>query len=348
MRLPVEFVSSIRPKYEGRTVCVTGGAGFIGGHLVDALLSLGATIQVIDDLSTSSLDHLAELIDLDPQRVRFTHGSILDSSATGQAVEGAEVVFHLAAVGSVPLSMKEPRRTFAVNSTGTVAVLEAARAVGVKRVVFASSSSVYGTGEPALPGGGGPAADAPRVETMPLCPISPYGASKLAAEGAVRAWSAAYGIQTVCLRYFNVFGPRQDPDSPYAAVIPAFIKRCLNGESPVIFGDGRHARDYTYIANVVAANLLAGVCDHAAVIRGSPVNIAAGVRTDLLELARLVGERCGTVATPEFRPERPGDIRVSSADIGLARRALGYQPVASLADGLTETVQWYRRALAGI
>ncbi len=341
MRLPAEFVATIRPKYEGRTVCVTGGAGFIGGHLVDALLSLGATIQVIDDLSTSTLEHLSELIDLDPQRVRFIHGSILDASAALQAVEGSQVVFHLAAIGSVPLSMKEPRRSFAVNSSGTVAVLEAARGVGVRRVVFASSSSVYGAASPGAP------ADAPRVETMPPAPISPYGASKLAAEGACRAWAAAYGLQTVCLRYFNVFGPRQDPDSPYAAVIPAFIKRCINGEGPVIFGDGLHTRDYTYVANVVAANLLAGTCENPGVINGSPVNIAAGTRTTLLELARQVAERCGTVATPEFQPERIGDIRVSSADISLAKRALGYQPFSPLADGLFETVQWYRRTLAG-
>ncbi len=341
MRLPAEFVASVRPRYEGRTVCVTGGAGFIGGHLVDALLSLGATIQVIDDLSTSTLEHLAELIDLDPQRVRFTHGSILDSSAASQAVEGADLVFHLAAVGSVPLSMKEPRRSFAVNASGTVAVLEAARAVRVKRVVLASSSSVYGSGVPGVP------ADAPRAESHAPAPISPYGASKLAAEAACRAWAAAFNMQCLCLRYFNVFGPRQDPDSPYAAVIPAFIKRCIAGEPPRIFGDGLHTRDYTYVANVVAANLLAGTTDHAQLVAGQPVNIAAGSRTTLLDLARLVAERCGTIVQPAFEPERPGDIRTSTADITLARRALGYQPFTTLPDGLFETVQWFRRTLAG-
>src|SRR5690606_27009597 len=218
MRFRAEIVDRLRRHYEGRAVCVTGGAGFIGGHLVDALLSLGSRIAVLDDLSNSTLAHLASLIELEPDRVRFVHGSVLDDDAVADAVEGAGTIFHLAAVGSVPLSVAQPQRSWSVNATGTVRVLEAARRnwprpTGRERVVFAASSSAYGD-DPALP----------KVETQIPRPLSPYAASKLAGEHALTAWSRSYGISTASLRYFNIFGPRQSADSAYAAVIAAFAK----------------------------------------------------------------------------------------------------------------------------
>ncbi len=334
-------------------MCVTGGAGFIGGHLVDALLSLGATISVIDDLSNSALDHITELVELDPQRVRFVHGSILDERSLADAARGCATVFHLAAIGSVPRSIAEPKRAFSVNASGAVAVLEAARAAGARRFVFASSSSVYGGGEMADGGHGLNGAGLlstgdhrpiqPRVETMPCSPLSPYAASKLAGEAAVRAWASSYGLKAVSLRFFNVFGPRQSPDSAYAAAIPAFAKRLLAGQAPLIHGDGLQSRDFTYVANVVAALLLGASSD--VPLAGQAINIGAGRATNLLELASLLGARCGVPhLAPDFAPARPGEVRHSLADIGLARRTLGYQPFATLEAGLDETIAWFRRA----
>ncbi len=348
MRLPADLVSSLRPAFEGRAACVTGGAGFIGGHLVDALLHLGANVQVIDDLSTSTLDHLTDLIDLDPHRLKFVHGSILDDQSLADAVKGCGMVFHLAAMGSVPRSIEHPRRAFAVNATGTIGVLEAARAAGTKRVVLASSSSIYGDGG-SSGGGGGAAAvpeDAPRQEAMPPMPLSPYAASKLAAEASCRAWSASYGLSTVALRFFNVFGPRQPADSAYAAVIPAFAKRLLAGEAPVIYGDGRQSRDFTFVANVVAALLKAAV--HPSALNGQVMNIGAGRRTDLLTLARIMAEGCGVPHIKStFAPARSGEVMHSLADVAAAKRVLGYSPFADLETGLAETVAWMREAMAG-
>lgn len=343
MRLPADLVSSVRPAFEGRTVCVTGGAGFIGGHLVDALLHLGATIRVIDDLSTSTLDHLADLIDLDPHRVRFVHGSILDDRSLAEAVQGCGVVFHLAAMGSVPRSVEQPRRAFAVNATGTVGVLEAARASGVGRVVLASSSSIYGGGSPDEEN---PAA--PRRESMAPMPLSPYAASKLAAEGACKAYAASYGLATVALRFFNVFGPRQPADSAYAAAIPAFTKRLLAGESPVIFGDGLQTRDFTFVANVVGAMLRAASAPTAGV-SGRVFNVGAGKRTDLVELCRILARLCGCPhVQPTFAEARAGEVRHSLADVSAIRAALGFTPFAGLDEGLSETVAWMRGTLTGL
>ncbi|MGQ0627709.1 MAG: NAD-dependent epimerase/dehydratase family protein, partial [Phycisphaerales bacterium] len=256
MRLPAELVASLRPAFEGRSVCVTGGAGFIGGHTVDALLSLGANVTVIDDLSNSSPAHLMEHMEFEPQRLRFVHASILDPAALRHAVADAELVLHLAAVGSVPRSIEEPARTFAVNADGTVCVVQACRRVGVRRVVFASSSSVYGSGAAAgsnSPRQGPPAQPEARTESMALAPMSPYAASKLAAEAVVAAWSRSYGLSALSVRYFNVFGPRQPAGSAYAAVVPAFVEAYLHSKPPVIYGDGSASRDFTPVANVVAA-----------------------------------------------------------------------------------------------
>jgi nucleoside-diphosphate-sugar epimerase len=335
MRFPAQAVAELREHYEGHPVCVTGGAGFIGGHLVDALLSVGATITVIDDLSTSSLDHLASLIELEPDRVKFVHGSILDDEALAEAVEDALTVFHLAAMGSVPRSMVEPERAWAVNATGTMRVLEAARRRGVVRVVFAASSSAYGDAE-----------TLPKVETMAPMPLSPYAATKLAGEHLMAAWARSYGLSAVSLRYFNIFGPRQASDSAYAAVIASFVRRCLAGEAPVIYGDGKQSRDFTFVSNAVLATLKAGGVDRK--FAGEVMNVGTGRRTTLNELAVEIATRCGH---PELgalhETARPGDVRHSLADCSRARELIGYEPITSLEEGLGETVDWYRSVTAG-
>ncbi|MCW5765621.1 MAG: NAD-dependent epimerase/dehydratase family protein [Phycisphaeraceae bacterium] len=336
MKLPAELVARLGPHYNGRAVAVTGGAGFIGGHLVDALVSLGASIRVLDDLSNASLDHLSELIELEPQRVRFIHGSILDQAAADEACEGAQVVFHLAAVGSVPLSIEQPERSWAVNADGTVRMLEAARRHGVRRFVNSSSSSVYGDGQSEA------AQTAPKSESQMPSPRSPYAASKLAAEAAVRAWCRSLGMSGLSLRYFNVFGPRQRADSAYAAVIAAFARRLMSGETPVIYGDGQQSRDFTPVASVVAANLLAGVCQRPC--DGQAVNIGTGRRTDLLALFALMAGRLGMQhVRPRFEPERAGDVRHSLADIAAAKALLDYAPIGTVDQAIDETLDWYRR-----
>lgn len=349
MKFPAEIVSRLRKAYEGRRVCVTGGAGFIGGHLVDALSSIGAMITVIDDLSNSDLEHLAGLVDLEPDRIKIVQGSILDDEALKEAVAGedtgpARVIFHLAAMGSVPRSLEQPQRTWSVNATGTLRVLEAARAVKADRLVLASSSSAYGeaaqTGARAGPGG------TAKVETMLPSPVSPYAASKAAAELLASAWSHSFGMSTISVRYFNVFGPRQPAGSAYAAVVAAFAKSLLAGEPPVIFGDGLQSRDFTYVGNAVLGTLLAGAGERD--FRGEVVNIGTGRATTVQELAETMARLLGVPhVQPVHKPARTGDVRESLADISRARQLLGYQPVTDLEEGLGETVEWYKRALAG-
>ena len=335
MRFPAQAVAELREHYEGHPVCVTGGAGFIGGHLVDALLSVGATITVIDDLSSSSLEHLASLIELEPDRVKFVHGSILEDEALAEAVEDALTVFHLAAMGSVPRSMVEPERAWEVNATGTLRVLEAARRRGVVRVAFAASSSAYGDAE-----------TLPKVESMTPMPLSPYAATKLAGEHLMEAWARSYGLSAVSLRFFNIFGPRQSADSAYAAVIAAFARRCLAGEPPVVYGDGKQSRDFTFVSNAVFAMLRAGAADRK--FTGEVMNIGTGRRTSLNELAVEIATRCGH---PELHAvhetARPGDVRHSLADCSLAGELIGYEPITPLEEGLSETVAWYRSVTAG-
>lgn len=332
-------------------MCVTGGAGFIGGHLCDALLSLGATITVIDDLSNSTAEHIASLMDLEPKRVRFVHGSVLDDDALLEAIgrgatgDGCQIIFHLAAIGSVPRSVANPQRSWSVNATGTVRVLVAATAkpptgprVPVDRVVLASSSSVYGDSALTV---GASLPPLPKIETMLPRPMSPYAASKLAAESLLAPWSNCYNLSTVALRFFNVFGPRQSPDSEYAAVVPAIARRLLAGQAAQIYGDGRQSRDFTFVGNAVLGTLMAGVADWP--FRGEAVNIAAGRRTSVLELAQMLARACGSDGRPpEFRPERSGDVRDSLADLGRAREMLGYEPVTSLEAGIVETMAYYR------
>lgn len=335
MKLPVDKVVRFRSALEGASVCVTGGAGFIGGHLVDALVSIGARVSVIDDLSNATAEHLAELIDLDPEQVRFVHGSILDDNALAAALdEQTSIVFHLAAIGSVPRSIEEPARTWQVNATGTLRVIERARQVGARRVIFSASSSAYGDAE-----------ELPKTESMPASPTSPYGASKAAAEAIVSAWARSYRLSTVNLRYFNIFGPRQPADTPYAGVVAAFAKSLLAGNAPVIFGDGEQTRDFTFVSNAVLANLLAATTSNE--LSGQTVNIGTGQRISINQLARAMAEAVGSPhIAPEYLPARAGDILHSQADVKRARELIDYHPVQDLQAGLSETIDWFRAAYA--
>ena len=332
LKLHSDIVDRLRPAFDGKAVCVTGGAGFIGGHVVDALLTLGAAVRVIDDLSHSTSHHLADLLDLEPRRLTFHHASILDQQALADAIANTHSVIHLAAVGSIPRSVKDPVRSFTVNATGTLRVLEAARAAGCTRVVLAASSSAYGE-TPTLP----------KREDMHASPTSPYGASKLAAELLCTAWSRSYDLDTVCLRYFNVFGPRQPAGSAYAAVIPVFASRLLAGEAPVIFGDGSQTRDFTHVSNAVAATLLAAASTKT--LGGEIINVAAGERTSLLDLAQMMARHLDRPdLEPEFAPARTGDITHSHADIAKAERLLGFTPIVDVAEGLDQTLRWFTSA----
>jgi nucleoside-diphosphate-sugar epimerase len=316
--------------YAGRRVCVTGGAGFIGSHLVEALLEAGAFVTVLDDFSGG--DEAG--VPAPDTRSRVVRGSILDPAALALAAGDAEVIFHQAAITSVPASVEQPLRCHEVNATGTLRVLEAARLgrgrrVAGVRVVFASSSSIYGDHDrPAL------------GEDLPPRPLSPYAASKAAGEMLVRAYAACYGIEAVSLRYFNVFGPRQRPDSPYAAVIPRFTKALLGGDRPVIYGDGGQTRDFTHVADVVRANLLAGASTRP--LRGEAINVGRGAGATVRELLQALAAIIGVKADADHAPPRAGDVRHSRADISRAREVLGYEPQVTLDAGLCETVEWMR------
>jgi nucleoside-diphosphate-sugar epimerase len=328
-----ELTDQIGSALNDIAVCVTGGAGFIGGHLCDTLVSLGARVTILDDLSNSDTKHVGALIDRAPDQVRFIQGSILDPNALSEAMDGASRVFHLAALGSVPKSVEFPDRTWLVNATGTMRVLKAAKQAGASRLIYSASSSAYGN-NPALP----------KREDMAPEPESPYAAAKFAGESLCRSWSKCYGIDTICLRYFNIFGTRQAADSAYAAVIPAFIKRWVNGEPPTIFGDGGQTRDFTHVSNAVLANLLGSVSQNN--LEGAVVNIGAGQRTSVNELAANIQSRLGIEGLdPEHVPERVGEVRNSVADVSRAKQLIGYEPITSLEDGLATTVDWYNQDL---
>ncbi|MEM6457867.1 MAG: NAD-dependent epimerase/dehydratase family protein [Planctomycetota bacterium] len=322
--------------FSGRRVLVTGGAGFIGSHLSAALVELGAEVVVLDDLSGSE----GSWANLDGVTVaERVEASILDEAALGRAAAGCGTVFHQAAMGSVPRSVRMPRRYHEVNTTGTLNVLEAARSAGVGRVVFAASSSAYGD-TPTLP----------KVETMPVRPRSPYAATKVAGEALLRAYANSYaaegGPDAVSLRYFNIFGPRQNANSAYAAVIAAFAKALLSGERPVVFGDGEQSRDFTYVDNAVHANLLAAAADGR--LGGAVCNIACGQRVTVNALAAAMAGALGRGdLQPEHRGERAGDVKHSLADLAEAGRLLGYEPVVGFEAGLAETVRWYAGAAGG-
>ena len=313
--------------FAGARCLVTGGAGFIGSHIVEALTKLSASVIVLDDLSGGATPNI------DPFKPEFVKGTILDRDALGAATRGCKYVFHLAALGSVPHSVERPVEYHEADATGCVRVLEAARHAGAKRVIYSASSSCYGD-SPELP----------KRETMATSPRSPYAAAKLAGEAYMAAYAASYGIDTAALRYFNIFGPRQNANSAYAAVIAAFAKAVIAGKPPTIFGDGTQSRDFTYVHNAVHANLLAARSDKP--IRGEPINVACGVRIDLNTLAPAMCELLGRPdLKPTYAPERAGDVKHSQADLSKARDVLGYRPVVQFHDGLAETVKWYREVL---
>jgi UDP-glucose 4-epimerase len=299
---------------------VTGGAGFIGSHVVNRLLALGREVRVLDNLSTGRRENLSSVA----SEIELIEGDIRDLETVHEAMRGCEAVVHLAAVPSVPRSIVDPITTHQANATGTLNVLLAARDAGAARVVAASSSSIYGRSE-----------ELPKRESLIPLPISPYAVSKLAAESYCRSFFDVYGLEAVALRYFNVFGPRQDPNSEYAAVIPKFIWSYRHGEPPVIFGDGEQSRDFTYVDNVVDANVDAL---ETAGVGGGVYNIACGHRVTLNELAECLREELGCEIEPVHGPARTGDVRHSHADISLARRELGYDPVVALDEGLRRTV----------
>ena len=314
--------------FVGQRALVTGGAGFIGSHIVQALITLGAEVVVLDDLSAGRRDNLAAF-----KLKEFIGASILDREAVSLAMRGVQLVFHQAAMASVPMSVERPREFYEVNVMGTLNVLHAAAEAGAKRVMFAASSSAYGETE-----------ILPKLESFPPTPLSPYASSKVAGEGLLRAWAHCYGVDTVALRYFNIFGPRQTADSAYAAVIAAFAKAMLQGQRPTIFGDGEQSRDFTYVDNAVHANLLAARSVRA--IRGDVMNVAVGKRVTLNQLARVMAGALGRHdLTPVHHPPRAGDVKHSLADLTHARNVIGYEPVVDFETGLRATMDWYRTAL---
>ena len=306
---------------------VTGGAGFIGSNLVEHLLAEGAAVRVLDNFSTGRRCNLEFAKDLGSQ-LEVVEGDIRDLETCRRAAHGVELVFHQAALPSVQRSVEDPVTSHQVNATGSLHVLTAAREAGVRRLVYASSSSVYGD-NPELP----------KLETHETRPLSPYAISKLAGEQYARVFCQLFGFETVALRYFNVFGPRQDPDSHYSAVIPRFIRTLMRGEAPDIYGDGEQSRDFTYVANVVEANLLAAT---AADAPGRVFNIALGGRVSLNLLLEQLGRIMGTPARARYLPPRPGDIKHSQAGIEEARRVLGYRGRVALEDGLSRTVEHFK------
>ena len=313
--------------FAGVKVLVTGGAGFIGSHLCEALCALGAKVGVIDDLSGGDAGNFQGFGPVD-----FVKASILDTAALGKCMAGCRYVFHLAALGSVPRSVEVPRLFNDVNTLGTLNVLEAARTAGVQRVMFAASSSAYGENP------------VPWIETMPVLPKSPYAATKVAGEALLRAYSASYGLDTCSTRYFNIFGPRQNANSAYAAVIAAFAKAMIHGEKPLIFGDGEQSRDFTFVHNAVHANLLAARC--ARKIEGEVLNVGCGARISVNDLARVMGQAMGRPdLSPVYKPERAGDIKHSFADLVKTSATIAYKPIVGFEAGLKITMDWYKTVI---
>jgi len=307
---------------------VTGGAGFIGSHLVQRLLADGEEVRVLDDLSTGSMDRIAPIQD----QIDFIQGDLRDPATIAAAIQGVQYVLHQAAQPSVPLSVLDPAHTYAVNTMGTLHLLQAARAAGVERVVMASTSAIYGN-DPT----------SPKSEQLPPAPVSPYASSKLSTESMGAVFTKAFGLECVLLRYFNVYGPGQDPNSAYAAAIPKFLDSMGRGEQPIIFGDGLQTRDFIYVGDVVRANLLAATSSAGA---GRVYNIATGTSVTILEIVHAVAERLGITPEITFAPVRMGDVLHSLADVRKAEQELGFVAETSLADGLDLTVGAHRMAAA--
>jgi len=305
---------------------ITGGAGFIGSNLAEQLVTQGKAVRIFDDFSTGRRENIAALTG----PAEIVAGSLCDLSAITKAAAGVRYVIHMGAMPSVPLSVQNPTATHAANITGTLNVLIAARDAGVKRLVFSSSSSVYGE-SPTLP----------KREEMIPSPLSPYATHKITGEYYCRNFQQLFGLETVALRYFNVFGPRQNPASQYAAVIPRFITAILKGESPTIFGDGQQTRDFSHVQNVIEANLAACAAGPAAC--GESFNVACGGRISLLDLVATINAICGKNVRPKFEPARPGDIKDSQAAIDKAARLLGWKPSVDFRAGIEKAVAWYRQ-----
>lgn len=305
---------------------VTGGAGFIGSTLVEALLRQGQEVTVLDNFSTGKRENLEPFM----HRIKLIEGDIRDLETCREAASGADYILHQAALGSVPRSVEDPLTTHLNNVNGTLNMLIAARDAGVKKIVLASSSSAYGDAKEAV-----------KKETLPPAPLSPYAVSKLAAEQYAAVFYGVYGLPAVCLRYFNVFGPKQDPLSQYAAVIPRFVTKLLRREKPEIYGDGEQSRDFTYIDNVVAANLLA--CAAGTEANGKVFNIACGEQISLRRLYRACCDMIGTDIEPAYLEARKGDVKHSLADVSEAKRLLGYEPKVGFEEGLRQTIGWYAR-----
>jgi nucleoside-diphosphate-sugar epimerase len=307
-----------------KTCLVTGGAGFIGSHLCEQLLGCGHAVRVLDNFSTGKPENLAAVRD----RIEVHEGDIRDVAACRKACEGVDYVFHLAALASVPLSVENPFLTNEINVTGTLNILWAARDAGAKRLVFASSTSVYGD-NPELP----------KREEMSGTPLSPYALSKLLGEKTCQSFSKVYGLSTVCLRYFNVYGPRQDPKSQYAAAVPIFISRMVAGERPTIYGDGEQTRDFVFVLDIAQANILAAETPD---VTGEIFNIASEGSLTINALARTINEVLGSSLEPAYEPPRQGDILHSAADIERARERLAFRPLYDFRRGLEMTVAWFK------
>ena len=308
----------------GRSVLVTGGAGFIGSHIVRGALAAGARVRVIDDLSNSgSWRRLADV----ESDIECVQSSILDRETLHRAAEGVETIFHLAAAVSVPESVTDPLRYHVIDATGTLLVVEAARAAGVRQVIYSSTSALYGD-----------APEQPKRESFRATPMSPYGVAKYAGELYVNAYATLHGMQNICLRYFNVFGPGQDPKSQYGAAIPNIVSRIAAGERPIIYGDGEQTRDFCHVSNVVLANLLAA---KATGLRGESVNVACGREIRLNDVVRIAKAALKSSVEPLYEAPRPGDIRTSFADIALAREVIGYEPTLHFEEGLKQTIPAY-------
>ena len=302
---------------------VTGGAGFIGSHLACALIARGDRVRVLDNLTTGKRENLADAVDA----IDFIEGDFRDPATCDRACDGIDVVFHEGALPSVPKSVDDPPASHEANVNGTFNILLAARDAGVKRVVYAASSSAYGD-TPTLP----------KIEDMLPTPLSPYAVQKLTGEYYCKAFYDCWGLQTLSLRYFNVFGPRQDPASQYAAAIPAFVTAILKGEPPTIYGDGEQTRDFTHIDNVVHANLLAA---DAAETHGEVVNIACGERVSINQIIAEINRLLGKSVTPNYVEPRAGDVKHSLADISLARKVIGFEPKIAFDEGLQLAIEWY-------
>ena len=304
---------------------VTGGSGFIGSNICRRLVREGCFVRVLDNLLTGKKSNLADIID----RVEFIEADMGDPEVAAAAMRDIDVVFHEGALPSVPRSVDDPALTHQHCVDATFTLLLAARDARIKRFVYAASSSAYGD-TPTLP----------KVETMPTCPLSPYAVGKLVGEYYGSVFAQVFGLDTIALRYFNVFGPYQDPASTYAAAIPAFVTKILNGQPPTVYGDGEQSRDFTFIDNVVEANLKAARCPHKT--GGAVVNIACGEALTVNQIIAMINEILGKDIKPKYEPPRAGDVKHSLADITAARNLIGYEPVVSFRDGLTQAVAWYR------